>query len=523
LIGLIVDNLRLRNWQAAALSDIAESADFVVFNCTNSRSSHHYLRHAAYYALNLVSLKTRETRSRSLPQSLSIQETISFEAIVEDGWERFPEDLTEKIAELRPQVLIKFGMGLLRVPEQLDIPILSYHHGDLRRYRGRPAGFYELINGDSTVGQVVQILSNRLDAGAVVAFAESQVYRHSYRQTMIEAYRTSRLILSTAVRNAISGVCLPLEPTGKNCRLPSNATVMHTAGKILAAKAQRWIYGLFFEKGWRVAEAPVDGSDAAHFLRQFPSTGRWKELACPRRYRFIADPFPDPRGGVLVEGMRRRDDRGEIVRLTNDSRSVVCSGRGHFSYPVPSRVGSDLFVLPEVAKWSPPILYRLTDSGAAAVGPLPIEGTPRLVDATPFTAEDGTIFLFANRSDEGRGVLRLWTAAGFAEPFVEHPMSPIRISPLGSRMGGCLFSGNGKLFRTGQDCSRDYGDGVGLFEIVELSADRFEERLVAKCRFEAVKGPHTINISEGKVLFDYYDHRFSLTAGLRRLLVRLRG
>ena len=69
--------------------------------------------------------------------------------------------------------IVKFGLGLLRVPDRtvLPIPILSFHHGDPGAYRGRPAGFWELIEGASFVGQVVQILRNRLDAGRVVAFA----------------------------------------------------------------------------------------------------------------------------------------------------------------------------------------------------------------------------------------------------------------------------------------------------------------------------------------------------------------
>jgi len=92
-------------------------------------------------------------------------------------------------------------MGLLRVPpaERIGCQILSYHHGDPRRFRGRPAGFYELLSGESQIGQVVQILSNALDAGKVVAYAETKAYPHSYRNTLIEAFRRSPLLLRTAV------------------------------------------------------------------------------------------------------------------------------------------------------------------------------------------------------------------------------------------------------------------------------------------------------------------------------------
>jgi hypothetical protein len=520
LIGVIVDDLQVKQWQAAALSSIAESADFLILNCTNSSSTRNYLRHACYYVLNLLSLRTRETRSCPLSRSLSIQETIDFKAAAEGSWQRLPDNLIDRVARLQPKVIIKFGMGLLRVPGSLEVSILSYHHGDLRRYRGRPAGFYELLHGEPTLGQVVQILSNRLDSGSVVAFAESRVYRHSYRQTMLEAYRTSRLILTTAVKNAVEGVRLPFEPTGTNYRLPSNATVMRVGAILLAEKVRRWIYGLFFEKRWRVAEAVIGVRAPEEVLGAFPPNREWKELHFPPQYRFIADPFLDPRGGVLVEALRRRDDHGEIVRLVDDATSIVCSARGHFSYPAPCCVGTQLFLLPEVARWSPPILYDLTDCRTIT---LDIDGSPRLLDATPFVLKDGSIFLFGNRSDEGSGVLRLWSASSFSDRFAEHPASPIRISPFGSRMGGSLFSADRKIFRTGQNCTRDYGNGVALFEIVELSRHRFVEQFVVECRFDGVKGPHTVNIADRKVLFDYYEDRFSLTAGWRRLLTKQAG
>lgn len=40
--------------------------------------------------------------------------------------------------------------------------MLSYHHGDMRRYRGQPPGFWELYNGEREIGVTVQ----RLAAGA---------------------------------------------------------------------------------------------------------------------------------------------------------------------------------------------------------------------------------------------------------------------------------------------------------------------------------------------------------------------
>lgn len=66
---------------------------------------------------------------------------------------------------------VRFGYGFL-VGDVLDAPeegILSFHHGDLRAYRGRPAGFWEFVHGAGEAGITVQRLTDELDAGYVVA------------------------------------------------------------------------------------------------------------------------------------------------------------------------------------------------------------------------------------------------------------------------------------------------------------------------------------------------------------------
>ena len=38
-------------------------------------------------------------------------------------------------------------MNLFKINKKLiNLPILSFHHGDPSKYRGRPAGFYEILN-----------------------------------------------------------------------------------------------------------------------------------------------------------------------------------------------------------------------------------------------------------------------------------------------------------------------------------------------------------------------------------------
>lgn len=59
------------------------------------------------------------------------------------------------------------GYGIIKKPLLRLCPngILSYHGGDMRKYRGMPSGFWELYNGETEMGITVQKLAVGLDKG----------------------------------------------------------------------------------------------------------------------------------------------------------------------------------------------------------------------------------------------------------------------------------------------------------------------------------------------------------------------
>jgi len=513
-IGVLVDGSSVTRWQADALARLGGEHELRIYNCINAPAPRRRFRHWPYYLLNLVSLRSDQTRGVALTAD------VQFECEIDGAWQRLPENLLDRLLADGIQIIVKFGLGLLRVPhgDRLPIPILSYHHGDPRHFRGRPAGFYELLLGRPTVGQVVQRLSDRLDAGAVVAFAETRAMPHSYRATMREAYATSLLLLPKAIAAVRAGRTLDLVPDGKVTRLPSLWTVLRFAAQRAAAKFRRLAYGAFVEKQWQVAIAPSEGPlDLEHF----PSPGSWRTVARPPGYRFLADPFPHPDAeGMLVEALRSSTGIGEILHIGSGGNATILSGAGHFSYPASLVTDDGAFLLPETCEWSQPRLYRFGPDGAQDAGVLKLDRPARLVDPT-LLAHGGRIYLFANDFAEGDFVLRLWGAASLHERFDEHPASPILISPRGGRMGGLPIARAGSLYRVGQDGSGRYGDGIMLFRIEELSATDYRESFVDQLRFGECRGPHTLNASRSGVLFDFYRDGVDLLAGARRIKGRL--
>jgi hypothetical protein len=82
-----------------------------------------------------------------------------------------PTETVERI-ERETDVVVRFGFGILQ-GGVLDAPrhgVLSFHHGDIRAYRGRPAGFWEFLQEECVAGVTLQRLTPELDGGAIVAF-----------------------------------------------------------------------------------------------------------------------------------------------------------------------------------------------------------------------------------------------------------------------------------------------------------------------------------------------------------------
>ena len=80
----------------------------------------------------------------------------------------YGEETCRRISALRPDVLLLLGgFGILKGPLLTVAPqgVLSYHHGDMRKYRGQPAAFWELYEGEGSIGATVQRLSSGIDCG----------------------------------------------------------------------------------------------------------------------------------------------------------------------------------------------------------------------------------------------------------------------------------------------------------------------------------------------------------------------
>ena len=85
-------------------------------------------------------------------------------------WSVSPDDCN-KLKLLNLDAICRLGScsGIIS-GDILSIPkfgILSFHHGDNRRYRGGPSGFWEALYKEKEIGYIIQRLTEELDGGLV--------------------------------------------------------------------------------------------------------------------------------------------------------------------------------------------------------------------------------------------------------------------------------------------------------------------------------------------------------------------
>lgn len=130
-----------------------------------------------------------EINSRHIPvEEVSCLSQATFrhvEPIMDGSWAELPPGMVETIHK-SCDVVIRYGFGLLRgdVLEAPEYGVLSFHPADIRQYRGLgPPKAY--LDGRQTMGVTLQRITEDIDGGDLVAYAETDV---SGCKTLWEVY-----------------------------------------------------------------------------------------------------------------------------------------------------------------------------------------------------------------------------------------------------------------------------------------------------------------------------------------------
>jgi methionyl-tRNA formyltransferase len=177
-------------------------------------------------------IKNRVTGPPWHKRRTAIRDINVFDDVKKIGSRRLPREglgieLSEQAVDQleTTDLAIRFGFGIV-MGDALTAPkygMLSFHHGDLRQYRGRPAGFHEFTRGETTAGVTVQRLNESLDGGDIAAFKEIDISdATSWPEVLSRLYSISDELLPIAVRNCVNGDLERDPEQGDLYTIPSN-------------------------------------------------------------------------------------------------------------------------------------------------------------------------------------------------------------------------------------------------------------------------------------------------------------
>ena len=138
----------------------------------------------------------------------------------------YSDKTLENIRKYKADLLLLIdGFGIIRDPllKITPIGVLSYHHGDMRMYRGQPPAFWELYNNESEMGITVQILSAGLDRGIPVVEKRIEIKKNdSLKSLEKRAYKESEDMMYMALIRLSDPAFVPakIESFGKVYTLP---------------------------------------------------------------------------------------------------------------------------------------------------------------------------------------------------------------------------------------------------------------------------------------------------------------
>lgn len=426
----------------------------------------------------------------------------------------FPRSALDAIEAHDLDVLFRGGFGILR-GEILDTPhcgVWSFHHGDNRVNRGGPPGYWESMENWPQTGAILQILTEDLDNGRVLARTWSSTDSLSLKDSRSKLYWKTRLIL-----------CRKLEE-------------LHRVGteRFLQKVAEENRNPEFYSR--RLYRQPTAGQFARHTLRKVVqkvgvvarqrlwldqwillislrndlSTSLWRyRKVVPPKDRFWADPFPVRRGDryfIFLEEFLYATSRAHISVMEVDERGewtrprIVLERPYHLSYPCVFEHDGQLWMVPESAANRTVELYRCVQFPDRWEHVMNLMEGVTAVDATLY-CKDGRWWMFVNMS-QGEGVstwdeLFLFSSDRLqSADWAPHPLNPVVSDCRTARPAGHLFEADGRIYRPSQDSSHYYGYGFNLMEVESLTPSDYRESVVSQVRPDwdrDIVATHTFN------------------------------
>jgi hypothetical protein len=209
----------------------------------------------------------------------------------------------------------------------------------------------------------------------------------------------------------------------------------------------------------------------------------------PPKDRFWADPQVIQADGhyyIFVEEYLYKIGKAHISVIEIDKhgncKDPVCvlEKDYHLSYPLVFQWESKYYMVPESVKNKTIELYECTEFPHRWIFKMNLMENVNAVDTTLFHYQ-GIWWLFTGMVDSEASLplvelFLFFSKELFTRDWTPHPLNPIEPNVTKARPAGSLFTRNGRIFRPSQNCSKTYGYGLYLNEVLLLSETEYLEK-----------------------------------------------
>lgn len=437
----------------------------------------------------------------------------------------FLDEDVEKINAENIDVFVRLGFKILRgkILKSAKYGIWSFHHGDNSVNRGGPAGLWEVYEQWDETGIVLQILTEDLDGGIKLAESYSKTDFTSVRKNKSNYYWKALSLIPRKLKELHKlGDKRFFEVIYKNNETPylyynrlytypTNNEALKGVWNIVFTKLKVKLSGYFFFEQWVL----LYKINKEHKVSK--SIFRFKKILPPKD-RFWADPFIIERNNkyyVYLEELIFSENKGTICLMEIDQEGnyttpqIILEKNYHLSYPFIIEDDNDLYMIPETAQNNTIELYKCTAFPDKWELVKILMDNVYAVDST-ILKKDGKYWLFCNiKENKGASsfdeLFLFYSDTLVSDEWVPHPMNPIVSDVKSARPAGNLFMENDRLFRPAQNCSKRYGYGMKIKEIITLNENNYKEIEVQSIYPNWEKnalGTHTFNCSGRLTIMD---------------------
>ncbi len=423
------------------------------------------------------------------------------------------EDL-ETIKALKPHFILRFGFGILK-GEILDIPeygVWSYHHGDEENYRGAPPGFWEIYNNENANASILQIISDKLDAGKIIQKSWFKTINHSWSFHLNRLlFETSKMPLQSC-RDIVNGHFNETRSSslGKIYKSPNNFQFLVFMLKIFINKIA-FHYNRFFKaEDWKTYLLKTPVNTFVENPEKHLAESEIIEIPNKHKEHFYADPFihkVDNRNILFMESYDYKKKYGHIAHYDTERKvfGVSLDSGKHLSYPGIYELNKELYCIPESFSSNGIELYKLNKETLKFNHYRTLLPDVAAVDPT-MLYYNGKYWIFFTKQHLPSVHLYIYYADSPDSEFKPHANNPVKSDIRNARPGGAFIHKDGNIYRPVQNCEHHYGASMFIQKITELSTNSYKEELFKIInpneRFDYNQGIHTLNGNEEYTVID---------------------